>query len=764
MVVGVFVILGLLVMPPVSAGKSPPRPQIRLQAATFDPLQENGHHTAATTLGVYLVQFRGPIQPAWEAEASAAGTELFDYIPDYAFVARMDAATARQVAALPAVRWVGPYEPAYRISPALRQRVDALLQQGQKGPRDTVPGVARSVGRPLRAAQADPLEVRISTFPGEADDVRDALMAAGGHGVRSVGTAVGDTLRATVLPGAIADLARSPNVRWIELSPHRRLLNDVARSRQIMNAERVWDLGLFGTGQIVALSDSGLDVGDMGTLSLDFRGRVLAVHPQGGTKTTWNDPIGHGTHVAGSIASSGALSGSDPAQHNYAGSLAGIVPEASLVVQAFDINDSSGEIEGLPDDLNILFQQAYDDGARVHSNSWGGSDEENPDNPYGGYLLDSQQADEFAWSHPDMTILFAAGNSGTDSLPEDEFLPGDGVVDPDSMNVPGTAKNVITVGASESLRPPGNDDLSSRNMQWALVGLFNFLHPPIAFDFVSDNANGMAAFSSRGPTDDGRIKPDVVAPGTNIVSARSHDPGFQAVVESWGVYEENDNYVYNGGTSMATPLVAGAATLVRQWYVERKGLQNPSSALIKATLINGAVDMTPGQYGTGDTQEIPPRPNSIEGWGRVNVQRSLLRTPPRLIWFDDHTSGLQTGDRVVYDAGLYKLEVVNFAVPLQVTLVWTDYPGSPAAGKQLVNDLDLTVVGPDGQEWHGNRVDGDRTNNVEGVDIIQPARGRYRIIVEAHNVPQGPQPYALVVAGGLTGEGISEFYIPVVGR
>lgn len=746
------IVLGTLVMPPATVGQGPSGPLIRLQAGSFDPLQDRSSlpdhlvERAEDDPGVYLVQFHGPIRENWKAEATTAGAELFDYIPDYAFVARMDADTARRVAALPTVRWVGPYQPAYRISPSLQQRLD-------RGP-----------GR-VQPSAGDLIEVRISTFPGETDDFRNVAQAAGGQVIGVAETAFGGTLRARLSPAVIADLARSPAVRWIEPAPHRWLLNDVARSEEIMDVERVWNLGLYGTGQIVAFSDSGLDTGDMDTLSADFQGRVLTVHPLGETKTTWNDPVGHGTHVAGSIAGGGVLSGSNPSRHEYAGSLAGIAPQASLVVQAFGVNETTGEIDGLPEDLNTLFQQAYDDGARIHSNSWGGSDDESPENPYGGYPLDSQQADEFAWAHPDMTLLFAAGNSGTDSLPDDGFIPGDGVVDPDSMNAPGTAKNVITVGASESFRPPNGHEESSRNLWWILVSLMDFAHPPIAFDYVSDNVNGMAAFSSRGPTDDGRIKPDVVAPGTNIVSARSHDPGFQPALESWGVYEENDNYVYNSGTSMATPLVAGAATLVRQWYVEKQGLSSPSSALIKATLINSAADMAPGQYGTGDTQEISPRPDTVQGWGRVTLQRSLTATPPRLIWFDDHTAGLQTGDRVVYEAGPYELEVVNFAIPLQVTLVWTDYPGSPAAANQLVNDLDLTVVGPDGREWHGNGVnDGDRTNNVEGIDIAQPARGRYRVIVRAHNVPHGPQSYALVVAGGLTREGVFDVYLPLMHR
>ncbi|MEK7790051.1 MAG: S8 family serine peptidase, partial [Deltaproteobacteria bacterium] len=82
---------------------------------------------------------------------------------------------------------------------------------------------------------------------------------------------------------------------------------------------------------------------------------------------------------------------------------------------------------------------------------------------------------------------------------------------------------------------------------------------PIASDMPSNNPNGLAAFSSRGPTPDGRLKPDVVAPGTNVLSARSHMPNSEKL---WGEY--NEHYLWSGGTSMATPLVSGSAALVRQ--------------------------------------------------------------------------------------------------------------------------------------------------------------------------------------------------------
>ncbi|HDQ72303.1 MAG TPA: hypothetical protein ENN19_09425, partial [Chloroflexi bacterium] len=543
--------------------------------------------------------------------------------------------------------------------------------------------------------------------------------------------------------------------------------NDVAR-RDIMRVETVWEeLGLYGQGQIVAVADTGLDSGNLDTLSADFADRVLETFARG-RPGDWSDAHGHGTHVAGSVLGNGRLSGSDPGARNYGGSFAGVAPEASLVFQS--LLDENGGLGGLPDDLGDLYRQAYDAGARIHTNSWGANFFIKPLSRFltaGTYPPASVQTDRFAWEHKDMVIVFAAGNEGND------ILPLDGVVDEDSIGAPGTAKNVITVGASESVRSSGgNSDQAwgSGSIEGALLN-FDPVMEPLVSDKPSDNADGMALFSSRGPTNDGRIKPDVVAPGTNVLSLHSQHPD---AVELYGLHESNARYVYCSGTSMATPLVAGATALIRQWYVETRGMPDPSAALIKATLINGAVDMSPGQYGTGETQEIPYAwPNHVTGWGRVDVAASLGvgREAEREVWFDDASEIVRTGDEV---------EWTRYAAggdePIRITLVWTDPPGEEEpegidlslltgerADPVLVNDLDLRVVAPDGREFLGNeeRESGDhdrgdhdrgengldRLNNVEAVRIPNPVEGEYRLIVAGHEIAQGPQPFAIVMAG-----------------
>jgi uncharacterized repeat protein (TIGR01451 family) len=512
-----------------------------------------------------------------------------------------------------------------------------------------------------------------------------------------------------------------------------------------MHVDQVWQQRrLYGSGQIITVTDSGLDTGTLATMSPDFAGRLVATHvlSDGGDL---GDNHGHGTHVAGSVAGAGVQSGANPAQRQYAGSFAGVAPEARLVIQAFEVT-SSGSIVGLNSDYYGLFSQSYNDGARLHTNSWGDytGPATDPEAKFGGYPYGSQRVDQFMWEHPDMTVFFAAGNSGIDgSVASNGFCSGgDGVIDEDSLLAPGTAKNVITIGASENLRLQGG----MSGTPWF------FLHPnwcygkePIATDTLSDDPNGMAAFSSRGPTDDGRVKPDMVAPGTNIVSNKSHYPNSSP---QWGNHESNAHYVYSGGTSMATPLAAGAGVLTRQWLT-LNGVSNPSAAVVKATMLNTTIDPAPGQYGLGATQEIPyNRPNSIAGWGRTDL--GFMTAPlPYKLWVDDHTTGIATGEEVQYTHALARpLEVLSRDQPLRVMLTWTDPAASLSAAKQLVNDLDLTVIGPDGTMYYGNNAaTGDRTNNAEGVVIKNPALGLYTVRVRGYNVPTATQPYGLAVSG-----------------
>lgn len=157
----------------------------------------------------------------------------------------------------------------------------------------------------------------------------------------------------------------------------------------------------------------------------------------------------------------------------------------------------------------------------------------------------------------------------------------------------------------------------------------------------------MAAFSSRGPTDDLRIKPDVVAPGTWILSNYSdmYQQGYDASVNPQNNAYQYDGYgfpydsyyKYMSGTSMSNPLTAGGAAVVRDYYNKARGVTNPSAALVKATIINSAVDLL-DENNDGANDNDFPIPNNHEGWGMVNLNAA---TDGSIAYVDEGT-GLST--------------------------------------------------------------------------------------------------------------------------
>jgi subtilisin family serine protease len=428
---------------------------------------------------------------------------------------------------------------------------------------------------------------------------------------------------------------------------------------------------------------------------------------------------GHGTHVAGSVLGNGAASN---------GAIRGMAPAARLVFQAIERNNT-GALAGIPADYNTLFQQAYNNGARIHTNSWG-------NHLHGQYTAASQDIDEFMWNHKYSIILFSASNDGVDNN-------NDGVVDADSLSAQACAKNCITVGASENNRATGGYNPGGACSTYGTCWPGDFPANPLRNDRLSNNPNGMVAFSGRGPTDDGRPKPDVVAPGTNILSVRSSVAVGQG---NWGQLPAADPnrpfYWYMGGTSMSTPLTAGTVALIRQ-YLQRVCLHaNPSGALLKAILLHGATPIA-GQYVPSEVGAVP---DNSQGWGRVNLRNSL---------FPDHPVKWEFRDNPADAVGTaeqrnYTFPVVDSTVPFRATLAWTDFPSDPAGAIGLVNQLRLSVIAPNGATTQGNPAN----NNVQRIVINNPQVGNYTVSVTGVNVPtlaaRGErQDFALVVSGGL---------------
>ncbi len=715
-------------------------PQIHLQAGSFTPAigqtldlpshlaSPQGVPFQSDATAYYIVQFDGPVTAADRASIEALGGSIHGYIPDYAFKVKMTGTQAEAAAALSNTIWTGMFEPAYRLSP------DLVLDGTQL------------------------YKVRLESGASAAQ-LNGRLQATGAEILRQDDNIVVVAANETQLN----KLAFITDVAWIENFVIYEKHNEYGAG-QIIKANIANTNGYDGSTQTVAVADTGLGNGTQNGAHADIpASRIVSIHDWG---TVYSDSCytliddgaidvdsGHGTHVAASVLSDGDANGVGR----------GTAPAANLVFQAVeDFADMKGicalqypdgyYLLGLPNDLADLFQQAYDDGARIHSNSWGSD-------AAGDYTADSAAVDTFMWNNPDMLITFSAGNAGTDAN-------SNGEIDSDSMGSPATAKNALTVGASENDRQ-GNWDcdtgLAYTNcaaqggqndiFTWGAAWPADYPANPIASDPSAGNAQQMAAFSSRGPTDDNRIKPDVVAPGSWILSGYSdlYQQGYDGSANpqngAWQYdgygFPYSSQYKYMSGTSMSNPITAGGAAVVRDYY-QKADSHAASAALVKATLINSAVDLL-DENGDGVNDNDYPIPNDHEGWGLLNLDAATDGSHQ----YVDDVAGITTGNSDQYQY------TINSGGAFKVTLVWSDYPSTETANTNLVNNLNLTVSGPNGT-FKGNRFSNgwsvtggsaDTVNNVENVYVQNAQAGTWTITIDGANVPQGPQPYAIVVDG-----------------
>ena len=761
--------------------------------------------------GTQIVQSRESLTDAYRRQVTAAGASIVAYIPNNAWLVRVDAAGAQRLAALPQTQSLLPYEPYYKLEPDL-----LALAVEQK---------------PLW----DGTRLNVLLFPDARDAALQSLAQMGALVLSEERNPFGPVLVVEPPSDSLAALAQLPGVQTLEVARARTSANDLSRQRVGIVSNTVTTvnhLGLTGANVTVAVVEEGIWGGHP-----DLVGKVIGL--------ATNDAIGHGTHVAGIIVSSGQNppSGAIKFGSTNGASFRGMASGATVLAVPRNLGDAA------------LQQTVALSNAPICNNSWS----------YGGGGYDTHAASFDAAvrdSVPGLTgpqsicYVFSAGNSGGGSA---SGFGGQA----NTIESPGTAKNVITVGATELPR-----------------FITNAVHPDcvktnliqIPWYGETDSSNQVAYFSSRGNVAPGleglygRLKPDVVAPGAMVVSCAIPNfpypsnftqvrvgnypnrivaanevalyslfvpanaasitiqintnrfspspwtplpisyqfnaipgPGDPASLDQVSIasptngvlyysisnptagtvtfdvhtaitltncpgdyfttlkklndtLDPKGNYRFEQGTSQSAAVVSGLLALMRERLLAL-GLTNPSPALMKALLINGAQSLGV-LYNLGTRQVV-----THQGWGIASLTNSvpanMTLAGGTVRFFDQSPSNaVATGDthlRSVVPSPTAQL------YPLRLSLVWSDPPGNPAASVKLVNDLDLVVTNLDtGEVFVGNNFgDGsdytqalatnsstnaffqtrDSVNNVENVYLKPPlSQSGYAVAVHGRRV------------------------------
>lgn len=457
----------------------------------------------------------------------------------------------------------------------------------------------------------------------------------------------------------------------------------------------------ISTNKVYSGGDAGLSLDGDGVMVGEWDGgSVRSSHQEFGSRVTIMDGAStawHATHVAGTIMASGINS-----------SVKGMAYEAEL--KSYDWNDDVLEMNQEAADGLLVSNHSYGYVRGWNDGAWNGDADVSSDEDYlfGFYDDNTKDWDDVAYSNPNYLIVKSAGNDRNDS--GDGTYPSDGPWD--CISQTGVAKNILTVGAV--------NDISGGYTQPSDVIL--------------------TSFSSCGPVDDGRIKPDIVANGYQLISTYS---------------SADDSYYTSSGTSMSTPSVAGSVALLIQHWENEFGIgEQMRSATAKAIIIN-----TADEAGTNDG------PDYEYGWGLMNTENAALKIS------EDLTTDVIT-EHLLSEGETYTRHITTNGIsPIRVTLVWTDPSGTPVENSldpvdaMLVNDLDIVIT--DGSNtFYPWKLDRDNpeapatnsmennVDNVESIDISTPSNETtYTITVDHDGTLSGDgQAFTLVITGDIEDE------------
>jgi hypothetical protein len=688
---------------------------IYLARRTFEPSGER-IIPPPDKLEYYIVQFNKPLTSEEQERIRLKYRLRLDtYIPNLAFLERLNPQTLAALSKDSLSRAIALYQPSDKISPEIGKSSSASSAQRSLNDLlirvflfsdvkdNDISRVAEAIGS-LRASHMlkNKTDAHIQPSYESNPNEPNAKDSAERLSVTYLDPAEIRILNDRDLGGhaqlvflspsidLLVEIAKLDEVQWIEevaetdsdssATVHCPNSNTVAGTIQSGTPANVpvWDNGINGSQQIVGIIDVTLvdkahcmfrDFEGIGT-GMDHR-KVVGFRDffnTGGNK--------HGTAVA-------AIAVGDEFRNSGNNENRGIAWAARLSYDDQKIIRSLRRTM-----LEVLAVEAGDE-AMIHSNSW-------HDNTT-AYNKTAVDVDTFVWQNEEHFVCGSSGNSNSAEV----------------LGPPGTAKNALCVAASRG------------------------------FPKHSQHGDGLSGPTSR---PDNRRKPEICAPGCGINAAEAGSGcGCMSISRC--------------ATSFATPVIAGAAALVRQYYMEGfyptgvRDLPNhrvPSGALIKATLLNSTIPMT-------DEQDYP---NNREGWGLIKLDNTLFFAGgPRNLFIADvlNADGLSKGQ-----SRAHNITVRSNTQPLKITLVWSDPPATIGTGKALVNDLNLIVTSPDGDIFRGNinfsggfslpqpQPVADDSNNVEMVIVQNPVPGTWTIKVECVAANIGLQGYALVATAAIS--------------
>lgn len=648
---------------------------INLPSGKFEPLggqnesavKSGGQIENSTGKDYYIVQFAASTRGEWLESLEEIGAEVVQYIPHQAYFVYADSATINRVANHSRVRFVGRYTSEQKRSLHLDNFVSGL-----KG------GIA---------------EYDVAVFS-RADllTVRDEISNTVGRQVIAVEKPPHNffsIIRVQMSPDDVENVAKLRDV--VRIDPYVKPQREDERAAQIVSGnfssptvlnppgyEPLTQFGVDGTGVTVAVVDDGISIPGNGGFYITS-GNTVDAPLRGSTSGASG---GHGHINASIIAGDTPFGVLDPTGYNYG---RGIAPKANIINIPFLKSGYPSNSDAFTVNDTVTTPGPNGVNGTITNNSWGSGTNGNSYDAraalWDGFVQDASSG---ATIDP-INIIFSAGNSGTSGLTR-----------------PKMSKNTIAVANSENIRTE-------------ILGT------------GADNMDDLRSTSSRGPGADGRIKPDITAPGTAITGSRAGTGG--------SVSGQIDaNHSFSSGTSHAAPQVAGAAALFTQFWKNTHSGEFPSPSLVKAAILNTGQEMNGSLTNT-------PIPNGNEGWGRMNMGL-MFNTGVPINYTNQTVEFSDTGNNHTISG-----TVSDATKPVRVTLVWTDPPG--VSDPALVNNLDLTVtIGADVYKGNvfvnGTSATGgvaDNRNNVEHVFI--PA-----------GIPAGTPFSIQVSATALNGSGI----------